>query len=151
LPRQLAQSDDTVVIAGATAAMVVAANADQLRGPVAVWLSVTNDYSSPIAARDAGTLSWLVSLHDVVVSAETGDVVDHATVISRLLCEDDVTYSSASVCVTSAYNRPLPPAPINVWAADGSPTMDEVQLRLIRAARGGDIAIGATELSKLIE
>jgi hypothetical protein len=136
LPSTVGSGDGRILLASVDGLlpMVLGAMSNQLTTPIAVWTQIDSDYSSPLAARDLGTLSWLVDLRDVVVSTTVGDVQDHAAVIAALLRDDNVTMVTPSVSVTEAYNRPLPPRPLTVWVTTDSPTDDVVHLRLANGA-----------------
>lgn len=90
----------------------------QLTEPLGVWLELSEEYSAPLAARDVATLSWLVPLDAVVVSAARAD--SNAEVIEALLTDDEVNFANDVVTLVGAYNRPAPPSPIAVWSWDGT-------------------------------
>ena len=91
---------------------------DALAAPIGVWLELSEDYSAPMAARDVKTLSWLVSLDAVVVSAPHAEA--SARVLEALLTNDEVNVTNEVATIVGAYNRPAPPSPITVWSWDGS-------------------------------
>jgi len=123
------QLDDTEISAGpsrivlscsdATTVVALAARADRLSGPIGVWLEVNHDYTAQLAARDVATLSWLVVLDTVVISA-TSAAPQQAEVVEALLSDDEVTIVNEVASVVGAYNRPAPPRPIDVWSFDGA-------------------------------
>lgn len=90
-----------------------------LGGPVGVWLEVSaDDYPASLAARDVATLSWLIGLDHVVISAAR-DATAHAQVVAALLTNDEVNFANDVATLRGAYNRPAPPSPITVWSYDG--------------------------------
>jgi hypothetical protein len=86
--------------------------------PIGVWVEITPGYSASIAARDVATLSWLIDLDHVVVSAEH-QAVSHAQVVEALLSDDEVNFSNEVAQISKAFNRPAPPQPVTVWSYDG--------------------------------
>ena len=91
---------------------------DRLTKPLGVWLELSEDYSDPMAGRDVATLSWLVPLDTVVVSAASAE--GSAQVVEALLTNDEVNFTNGVATLVGAYNRPAPPAPIAVWSWDGA-------------------------------
>ena len=71
-----------------------------------------------MAARDVATLSWLIALDTVVVSAPSP--APSAEVLEALLSDDEVNIVNDVATIAAAYNRPAPPNPIAVWHWDGS-------------------------------
>ncbi|MGB8198065.1 MAG: hypothetical protein WCF25_13795 [Acidimicrobiales bacterium] len=91
---------------------------DRLTTPLGVWLELSDDYSAQMAGRDVATLSWLVPLDTVVVSAASAD--ESAQVVEALLTNDEVNFTNGVATLVGAYNRPAPPRPIAVWGWDGA-------------------------------
>jgi hypothetical protein len=91
---------------------------DQLTSPIGLWLELSDNYSPQMAARDVATLSWIVTLDTVVVSGPSADA--GAQVLEALLTNDEVNFTNGVATLVGAYNRPAPPAPIDVWSWDGS-------------------------------
>ena len=91
---------------------------DRLQRPIGVWLELSEDYSAQMAARDVATLSWLIPLDTVVVSALTAEA--SAQVLEALLTNDEVNFSNGVATLVGAYNRPAPPTPVAVWSFDGT-------------------------------
>ena len=102
---------DTVIVAGSLK--------DRWPGPIGVWLEVAREYPAQLAARDVATLSWLIELDHVVVSAEQS-AESHADVVRALLTNDEVNFSNDVATIVGAYNRPAPPRPLAVWSLDGT-------------------------------
>jgi len=117
----------------ANATMVVASLADQLSGPIGVWLDISEDYSSPLAARDVATLSWLVQLDHVVIAAPE-HARAHADVVRALLSNDEVNFTNDVATLRGAYNRPAPPRPVTIWHVDGA-TVRHDDVVLVERAR----------------
>ncbi|HEY5010350.1 MAG TPA: hypothetical protein VIH73_04280 [Acidimicrobiales bacterium] len=109
-----------VVVALTDADTIVAVGSlhDRLTKPLGVWLELSEDYSAQMAARDVATLSWLVPLDTVVVSAPSAE--GSAQVVEALLSDDEVNFTNGVATLIGAYNRPAPPAPIAVWSWDGA-------------------------------
>jgi hypothetical protein len=128
-----------VVVAITDADTIVAVGSlhDRLTRPVGVWLDISEDYSAQMAGRDVATLSWLVPLDTVVVSAASAEA--SAQVVEALLTDDEVNFTNGVATLVGAYNRPAPPAPIAVWSWDGALLRhgDEA-LREASTASGGD-------------
>ena len=109
-----------VVFSCSTGDTVIAAAAleGRLRGPIGIWLEVSQDYPAQMAARDIATLSHLIELDQVVIASHSlAD--ERAEVVRVLLTEGEVNFSNAAATLTGAYNRPAPPHPITVWSFDG--------------------------------
>jgi hypothetical protein len=100
---------DTVIVA--------AALKDRWGTPVGVWLEVGEDYPASLCARDVATLSWLIELDHVVVSAK--DAQAHAEVVAAMLSNDQVDFENEVASIKGAFNRPAPPRPLRVWSYDG--------------------------------
>jgi hypothetical protein len=109
-----------VVVATSDADTVVTVGSlhDRLNNPLGIWLELSADYSAQMAARDVATLSWLVPLDTVVVSAASAD--GSAQVLEALLTNDEVNFTNGVATLVGAYNRPAPPAAIAVWSWDGA-------------------------------
>ena len=95
-----------------------AALKDQWTSNVGVWLEVSSGYPAQLCARDVATLSWIIELGDVVISAST-NAEDYAQVVRALLTDDEVTLTNKVATLTRAYNRPAPPRALRVWSSDG--------------------------------
>jgi hypothetical protein len=91
---------------------------DRLRHTLGVWLELSPDYSPQMAGRDVATLSWLVPLDTVVVSATSAEA--SAQVVEALLTNDEVNFTNGVATLVRAYNRPAPPRPVAVWSWDGA-------------------------------
>lgn len=102
----------------ANTVMAAASLQGQLERPVGVWLEVSPNYSASIAARDVATLSWLIDLEHVVISAEH-HAREHADVVAALLSDDEVNFTNEVAVIAHAYNRPAPPKAVTVWSYDG--------------------------------
>jgi hypothetical protein len=102
----------------ANSVMAAATLHGQLDRPVGVWLEISSGYPASLAARDVATLSWLIDLEHVVVSAERR-ATSHADVLEALLTNDEVNFSNDVAVIAKAFNRPAPPKPITVWSFDG--------------------------------
>ena len=114
-------NDHDVAFGCTDADTVIAAAA--LRGrvtrPIGLWLVLSDDYAAQLAARDVATLSWLVPVRQVVI--ERGlDAPAHAEVVRALLTNDEVSIVNDAASIRGAYNRPAPPAPIEVASFNGS-------------------------------
>ena len=99
--------------------IAVASLRGRVSRPLGLWLVLSEDYSPQLAARDVATLSWLVPINQVVV--EHGiDAPAHADVVRALLTNDEVTIVNDVAAIRGAYNRPAPPALLDVWSFNGS-------------------------------
>jgi hypothetical protein len=107
-----------VAITDADTIVTVASLHDRLTRRVGVWLQLSDDYPAQMAGRDVATLSWLVALDTVVVSAASAEA--SAQVVEALLTNDEVNFTNGVATLVAAYNRPAPPAPITVWSWDGA-------------------------------
>ncbi len=116
-----------IAVRDADTIVAVASLQDRVTRPLGVWLELSQDYSAQLAARDVATLSWLVPLETVVVSAPSA--VASAQVLEALLTNDEVNFTNEVATLVGAYNRPAPPSPIAVWSWDGA------------ALRRGDVAL----------
>jgi hypothetical protein len=115
-------ANDHDVVVGCTDAdtvIAVAALRGRVTRPLGLWLVLSADYSAQLAARDVATLSWLVTIGDVVVEHD-GDAPAHADVVRALLTNDEVTIVNDVAAIRGAYNRPAPPTAIDVWSFNGS-------------------------------
>jgi hypothetical protein len=135
----LQSSPVTLSITDADTVICVASLKDQWHGPVGVWLRVSGDYSASLLARDVKTLSWIVDLEHVVVEAER-DSEAHAQVVRALLSDDEVNVTNDVATITKAYNRPAPPRPVTVWAAEG--TLVGCEDESLRLMSNDDMTIG---------
>jgi hypothetical protein len=98
--------------------MAVAARVGGWPTPVGVWLEVVADYPASMVARDAATLSRLVALDAVVVSAGEAGAAS-AEVVKALLGGGPVDLENDVVRLAGAFNRPAPPRPVAVWWREG--------------------------------
>lgn len=114
-------NDQSVVYSSSDANTIMCAAAlrDELQRPFGVWLVVGPDYSAQMAARDVKSLSWIIDLADVVISASHA-ASQHADVVRALLTNDEVTMANDVAEIRMAYNRPAPPRPVNVWSWNGT-------------------------------
>jgi hypothetical protein len=103
----------------ANTVMCAASLRGDLHGPFGVWLDVGPDYSAQMAARDVKTLSWIIDLDDVVISA-THDADQQADVVRALLTNDEVNFTNDVATIRAAFNRPAPTHPITVWSWNGA-------------------------------
>ena len=111
----------TVVVqcTDASTILAAAACADSWKGPVGVWLEVTEGYRAALAARDVATLSWLLEVTHVVVST-SARAPSHARVLEALLSDEEVNLINEVATLRHAYNRPAPPRDVTVWSWDGA-------------------------------
>lgn len=132
VPRFIADHHGPVVLDCIDADTVICAAAlkDQWSSSVGVWLEVSPGYPAQLCARDVATLSWLVELDHVVISALT-NAEDHAQVVRALLTDDEVTFSNEVATLTRAYNRPAPPRAVQVWSSEGE-VLTSGEVRLVR-------------------
>lgn len=100
--------------------MLIAANAQQWSRPVAPWITVSRDYPASLAARELGTLSWIVELTDIVLSSDDDQLEHHARIVHELLTSDPATIETPVATLVAAYNRPLPPLSPTIWLASGT-------------------------------
>jgi hypothetical protein len=131
LSAPLAQLGDVASLVSANANLIVLECSDAdtvmaaatlcgaLDRPIGVWLDVSDGYTAALCARDVATLSWLIDLEHVVVSASE-KATSHADVVTALLTNDEVNFSNDVAVIAHAYNRPAPPKPITVWSFDGT-------------------------------
>ena len=119
--RVLDDHQGTVVVqcTDANTILATAARADSWTVPVGVWLDVTEGYRAALAARDVATLSWLLEVTHVVVSA-SARAPSHARVLEALLSDEEVNLINEVATLRHAYNRPAPPRKITVWSWDGA-------------------------------
>jgi alkanesulfonate monooxygenase SsuD/methylene tetrahydromethanopterin reductase-like flavin-dependent oxidoreductase (luciferase family) len=95
---------------------IVAAAALLARGEAidAFVLTVDEGYSAAMAARDISTLSYLGTLHNVIIDAgEIGP--DAVELINALFTNDAVSYENGAGELHGAFNRPAPENPPVVW------------------------------------
>ena len=129
LDAPLAHLGDAARLAGQRHLVLSCVDADtviaaaSLRGdlgsPIGVWLKVSPGYPPQLAARDVATLSWIVELDHVVISADV-TAPSHAQVVRALLTDDEVNFANDVATLVGAYNRPAPPRELRVWSWDGS-------------------------------
>jgi hypothetical protein len=105
--------------ADANTVMCAASLRAELDQPLGVWIDVGLDYSAQMAARDVKTLSWIIDLNQVVISA-AHDARQHADVVRALLTNDEVNFVNDVASIRRAYNRPAPPRPVTVWSWNGT-------------------------------
>lgn len=132
IPSFVAGYDGLVVLDCLDADTIICAAAlkDQWTTHVGVWLEVSSEYPAQLCARDIATLSWIIELGDVVISAPT-NAEDYAQVVRALLTDDEVTFTNEVATLTKAYNRPAPPRALRVWSSDGE-ILSSGGLRLAR-------------------
>lgn len=132
VPRFVAAHDGAVVLecVGLDTVMCAAALKDQWTCAVGVWLEVSSEYPPQMCARDVKTLSWLIDLENVVVSASL-NAHAHAQVVRALLTNDEVNFTNDVATLSGAYNRPAPPRALRVWSCEGD-VLESDQLRLTR-------------------
>ena len=143
VPSVLATSSDplSVCCVDATTVVAVASIGEQLGAPLGLWLNVTAEYPGALIARDVKTLSWLVDLAHVVISAPR-DALQHAEVVAALLTNDQVNFTNHVARLEGAYNRPAPPRPVVIWSFDGTHLRHgEYQFaeRVTRPTAAGDV------------
>jgi hypothetical protein len=120
VPTFVADHDLAVVFDCVDANTIICAAAlrDQWTSPIGVWLEVSHEYPAQMCARDVKTLSWLVELDNVVVSA-ADNAHSHAQVVRALLTNDEVNFSNEVATLIGAYNRPAPARALHVWSSTG--------------------------------
>jgi hypothetical protein len=121
--------------------IVTAALKERWTCPIGVWLEVGEGYTASLCARDVATLSWLVALDHVVVSAPEG--AEHARVLEAMLSNDEVNITTRVATIKGAFNRPAPPRKLRVWSYDdGVLRSGEDVLRLASVSVGpaGELA-----------
>ncbi len=120
VPHFVADHDLAVVFDCVDANTIICAAAlrDQWTSPIGVWLEVSPAYPAQMCARDVKTLSWLVDLENVVVSAAE-NAHAHALVVRALLTNDEVNLANEVATLSGAYNRPAPPRALRVWSSTG--------------------------------
>ena len=119
----LAAGPGSLVVSCADADVVLVLAALESPSPLGVWLEVGPYYPASLAARDVATLSRLVTLDHVVVSARSR-VDAHAEIVRALLDGGEVTLANDAATLVGAFNRPVPPRPVRVWAAEGRELRD---------------------------
>ena len=112
---------------------------DRVTNPLGVWLDLSDDYSAQMAARDVATLSWLVPLDTVVVSAPRAE--SSSQVVEALLTNDEVNFSNDVATIVGAYNRPAPPKPITVWSWDGTHLRHRNETLRIVSSESSDLGL----------
>ena len=106
----------TIFRSGLDVCVLVAAA--EPRGPVGVWLTLSEGYPASLAARDVKTLSHLVDLSEVVLDAPAPDAA--AEVVEALLDGGPVSLRNAAGELVDAYSLPVPPRPITLWRHVGA-------------------------------
>jgi hypothetical protein len=109
--------------------MLVSANTGNWRGPIAIFQPVGGEVATSLVARDIKTVSWLAELVGAVLWSDDGEIEAHASIVAALTTRDDVTISSPAGQLAGAWNRPLPPRELTLWATSDDPTDDEMTLR----------------------
>jgi len=104
-------------VVDANTVVAAAGTKDQWRTAIGVWLEVGEGYAASLCARDVATLSWLIELDHVVVSAQKANA--HAQVVAAMLTNDEVNLVNDVATIRGAFNRPAPPHPLRVWSFDG--------------------------------
>jgi hypothetical protein len=107
-----------VSLTDANTVVAVAALKDQWRCAMGVWLEVDEGYVASICARDVKSLSWLIELDHVVISAPNARA--QAQVVTAMLTNDEVNFVNEVAVIRGAFNRPAPPHPVRVWSFDGA-------------------------------
>ena len=107
----LVSLDDADTVVGAAGVK------DQWRVALGVWLEVDENYVASMCARDVKTLSWLLDLEHVVVSARHAQA--NAEVVAAMLSNDEVNLVNDVATIRGAFNRPAPAHPVRVWSFDG--------------------------------
>jgi hypothetical protein len=110
----------------ANTVIAVAAQRDHWGAALGVWLEVGDGYSASLCARDVKTLSWLVDLEHVVVSAQRAP--EHATVVAAMLTDEEVSIVTDVATIRGAFNRPTPPRPVRVWSFDGTTLRSDAEV-----------------------
>ena len=141
--RAAAERSLVLSCADADTVMCAASLRAELHAPIGVWLEISADYPAQLAARDVATLSWLVELDQVVVSAVT-NAAEHAEVVRALLTNDEVNLANDVATIVKAYNRPAPPRDVRVWSWDGVELRSEEHLLTLRSLAAGDVGEVAT-------
>ena len=140
--RAAAERSLVLSVADADTVMCAASLRAELHAPIGVWLEISADYPAQLAARDVATLSWLVELDQVVVSAVT-NAAEHAEVVRALLTNDEVNLANDVATIVKAYNRPAPPRDVRVWSWDGAELRsgpDVLALRSTAPSEVGEVA-----------
>lgn len=135
LPVFVSDADRPVVVRvrDGDAATLLAAHGPDWEGSWGVWLEASEAYPAQLIARDVKTLSHLMELDHVVISARA-DAAAHAEVVWALLTADEVNFLNEVATLVQAYNRPAPASPLTVWYADGE------ALRSGQVVLEGDVA-----------
>jgi len=81
--------------------------------PAAIVVLPTQEYLPALCARDVATMAHLGPLATVVIVGTPED----ALVIEALLSGEVVTMSNTAGTLTSAYNRPPPPRPLDIFVS----------------------------------
>jgi hypothetical protein len=84
--------------------------------PAAIVVIPTQEYPPALCARDVATMAHLGPLSTVVIVGTPED----ALIIEALLSGEVVTMSNSAGTLSSAYNRPPPPRPLDIFiSVDG--------------------------------
>ncbi|HUY42798.1 MAG TPA: hypothetical protein VMU98_03425 [Acidimicrobiales bacterium] len=109
---------DLLDVNDADATMVLASLREPLGLGVGLWLRVDEHHPAALVARDVATLSRLRALSRVVI--EASDARSQAEVVRALLSPDEVNFANEVATLRGAYNRPAPPAPLEVGYCEGA-------------------------------
>jgi hypothetical protein len=88
------------------------------KNAIGLWLHVGPEYPASLAARDVKTLSHLLRLDHVAISA-TERPQAHASIVRAMLEGDDVTMTTKVARVKHAFNQPRPRRALKVWWVEG--------------------------------
>jgi hypothetical protein len=84
-----------------------------------LFVELSDFYGGNLVARDIASLSQVVRIDHVVLSAPQY-VKSHAVAVRRLLTGEVVRLRNRAVQLDGAYCRPAPPRAIKVWVLDGA-------------------------------
>jgi hypothetical protein len=121
--------DVVIAFDGGATPVLMAALAIEWTRPVGAWLVVGDQYPAAMAARDISTLSWLIDLPMVVLSAADGTLDDHAEIFVSLLGAEPVNLATSVATLHNAINRPVPKSPVRVALSDEMPDTSVVMGR----------------------
>jgi len=116
-----------VSLRGGSTSTMLGAVANELRGPIGVWLDVSEQYPASIGARDVKTLAQLCHVDCVVVASNDQKARQHAQIVEALLSGERVTLGNDVAVLDGAYSRPAPPQPIVVWWREGDQLLNDEQ------------------------
>ena len=93
IPAQVANVEGSVCVSlrGGSTSTMLGAVANELRGPIGVWLDVSEQYPASIGARDVKTLAQLCHVDCVVVASNDQKARQHAQIVEALLSGERVT------------------------------------------------------------